>query len=175
MKLARVFMVAAMFFVLGGEVAFAAPGDVVLKRSGNAEKTYPPATFPHWAHSIRFRCYVCHPATFKMVKFKLQKGALKEDRQPLFSSATGLSPGKGDASGAEGVDEEIGKKEKPKKKAKASKKASKEASKESAVADDSTTRKNKMHGPTKCGRCHNGKVAFNVEFRACARCHVPKK
>ena len=24
-----------------------------------------------------------------------------------------------------------------------------------------------------CGKCHNGKVAFNVEFQNCARCHIP--
>ena len=24
-----------------------------------------------------------------------------------------------------------------------------------------------------CGKCHNGKVAFNVEFQNCARCHKP--
>ncbi len=24
-----------------------------------------------------------------------------------------------------------------------------------------------------CGKCHNGEVAFNVEFQNCARCHMP--
>lgn len=23
-----------------------------------------------------------------------------------------------------------------------------------------------------CGKCHNGKIAFNVEFQTCGRCHV---
>lgn len=31
----------------------------------------------------------------------------------------------------------------------------------------------KMNKGEFCGKCHNGKVAFNVEFQNCARCHVP--
>lgn len=31
----------------------------------------------------------------------------------------------------------------------------------------------KMNKGEFCGKCHNGKVAFNVEFQNCARCHRP--
>ncbi len=44
----------------------AVEGDVVFQRKGAADKDTPPAQFPHWAHRIRFKCYVCHDAIFKM-------------------------------------------------------------------------------------------------------------
>lgn len=31
----------------------------------------------------------------------------------------------------------------------------------------------RMHGPEACGMCHKGEPAFVVDFRTCARCHVP--
>ncbi len=30
-----------------------------------------------------------------------------------------------------------------------------------------------MHETSACGRCHNGRVAFNVELQSCNRCHRP--
>jgi c(7)-type cytochrome triheme protein len=52
-------------------VALAGPGravegDIVFKRTGDTDKDTPAAVFPHWAHRIRFRCYVCHDAIFQM-------------------------------------------------------------------------------------------------------------
>lgn len=44
----------------------AVEGDIVFQRKGGAEKETPAALFPHWAHRIRFRCYVCHDAIFQM-------------------------------------------------------------------------------------------------------------
>ncbi|HSB77676.1 MAG TPA: cytochrome c3 family protein [Candidatus Methylomirabilis sp.] len=43
----------------------AVEGDIVFKRKG-AEGGIPPAIFPHWKHRIRFKCYACHDAIFKM-------------------------------------------------------------------------------------------------------------
>jgi c(7)-type cytochrome triheme protein len=50
-------------FVAPGE---AVEGDIVFQRKGAADKDTPPAQFPHWAHRIRFKCYVCHEAIFQM-------------------------------------------------------------------------------------------------------------
>lgn len=52
------------FGVLTG-VAWGADGDVVFSKT-SADRETPPAVFPHWSHRIRYRCYVCHPALFKM-------------------------------------------------------------------------------------------------------------
>jgi c(7)-type cytochrome triheme protein len=41
--------------------ATAQEGLVVLKRAPAGPTEPPPATFPHWIHRIRYRCYVCHP------------------------------------------------------------------------------------------------------------------
>lgn len=61
-------------WVLGGSlllVVLAGPGravegDIVFKRKGDADKDTPAAVFPHWAHRIRFKCYVCHDQIFQM-------------------------------------------------------------------------------------------------------------
>ena len=45
--------------------ALAVEGDVVMKRK-EAGGGIPPALFPHWIHRIRYRCYACHDALFKM-------------------------------------------------------------------------------------------------------------
>lgn len=44
----------------------AVEGDIVFQRKGGGERELPPAVFPHWVHRIRFKCYVCHDAIFKM-------------------------------------------------------------------------------------------------------------
>lgn len=46
-------------------VALAVEGDVVFKRSGGPGNN-PLAVFPHWAHRVRYKCYACHPAPFRM-------------------------------------------------------------------------------------------------------------
>lgn len=42
---------------------------MIFKRKGTgpgASVEIPPATFPHWIHRIRFKCYACHPQIFPM-------------------------------------------------------------------------------------------------------------
>jgi c(7)-type cytochrome triheme protein len=46
-------------------VALAVEGDVVFKRS-SGHGGNPPAVFPHWVHRVRYKCYACHPAPFRM-------------------------------------------------------------------------------------------------------------
>ncbi len=87
--------------------ALAVEGDVVFKRQEGAPGT-PPATFPHWVHRIRYKCYACHPAVFEM-----KAGA-------------------------------------------------------NAITMDAI-REGKF-----CGACHNGKIAWEVGFDTCNRCHVEK-
>lgn len=45
--------------------ALAVEGDVVLSRKGGTGGV-PLAVFPHWFHRIRYKCYACHDAIFKM-------------------------------------------------------------------------------------------------------------
>ncbi len=45
--------------------ALAVEGDIVFKREGGEGGT-PLAVFPHWFHRIRYKCYACHDAIFKM-------------------------------------------------------------------------------------------------------------
>lgn len=35
-------------------------GDIVFKRKEAGTQDVPPAVFPHFAHRMQFRCYVCH-------------------------------------------------------------------------------------------------------------------
>ncbi|MFQ5773638.1 MAG: cytochrome c3 family protein [Kiloniellaceae bacterium] len=56
---------------LGATAGWSAYGDIVFEREGDGSATagpagVPPATFPHWVHRIRYRCYVCHPKIFEM-------------------------------------------------------------------------------------------------------------
>ncbi|MGE5302545.1 MAG: c(7)-type cytochrome triheme domain-containing protein, partial [Alphaproteobacteria bacterium] len=51
-----------VFFV---GAALAVEGDIVFKRLGGEGGT-PAATFPHWFHRIRYKCYACHPTPFEM-------------------------------------------------------------------------------------------------------------
>jgi len=87
--------------------ALAVEGDMVFKRQEGAAGT-PPATFPHWFHRIRYKCYACHPGVFEM-----KAGA-------------------------------------------------------NAITMDAI-REGKF-----CGACHNGKIAWEVSFDTCNRCHVEK-
>lgn len=66
MRLAALLVVAALLLVALGGPGVAVEGDVVFQRKGGGEKDTPPALFPHWAHRIRFKCYVCHDAIFQM-------------------------------------------------------------------------------------------------------------
>lgn len=137
-----VLVLAATGTVLGAS----GPGEVVLRREDNGQGTYAPATFPHWVHIIRYRCYACHPALFKMTEMELTKGSLKEDRPPFWNTAEALA-------------------------------ADEAGEAEETAADAPKTPEDlqrAMHGPEGCGLCHKGDgPAFNVEFKACARCHVP--
>ena len=47
-------------------LAAAVEGDIVFQRKAGSDQSTPPAQFPHWAHRIRFKCYVCHDAIFQM-------------------------------------------------------------------------------------------------------------
>ena len=40
-------------------------GDIVFQPEDEARGTRP-AVFPHWVHRVRYKCYACHPAVFKM-------------------------------------------------------------------------------------------------------------
>ena len=55
----------AVLLGLAGATGFAVEGDIVFKRKGAPGGTAP-AVFPHWVHRIRYKCYACHPALFKM-------------------------------------------------------------------------------------------------------------
>ncbi len=52
----------AVFLV---SAALAVDGDIGFKREGG-DGGVPVATFPHWFHRIRYKCYACHPAVFEM-------------------------------------------------------------------------------------------------------------
>jgi c(7)-type cytochrome triheme protein len=41
-------------------------GDVKFSRKDSVAMEIPPAIFPHLPHWIKFKCYVCHDAIFKM-------------------------------------------------------------------------------------------------------------
>ena len=54
-------------------VASAKPvaGDVRFKRMTKGEEDFPPATFSHWVHRVKFKCYVCHN---KKLGFEMKAG-----------------------------------------------------------------------------------------------------
>ncbi len=105
--MSRVFVVvlALAAVVASGAAAAAVDGDITFHRPADADKSTPPAVFPHWVHRIRFKCYVCHDAIFQM-----------------------------------------------------------KAGSNHVTMDD-------IRAGKFCGTCHNGKVAFDVGFETCARCH----
>jgi len=35
-------------------------GDVVFVRKTKGDEDFPPATFSHWKHRAKFKCFVCH-------------------------------------------------------------------------------------------------------------------
>lgn len=49
-------------------------GDVTFKRMTKGEEDFPPATFSHWVHRVKFKCYVCHNKT---VGFEMKAGRAK--------------------------------------------------------------------------------------------------
>jgi len=106
-KAAATCLVLAGLTLAGGGAVYGAYGDLVFERQGApaGAASIKPAIFPHWVHRARFRCYVCHPAIFKM---------------------------------------ELG---------------------SSEITMD------KIRKGEFCGACHNGRVAFAVEFQSCDRCH----
>jgi len=189
MKLHRVFLLIAIFLVFSADAGLSAPGDIPLKR--DTESTaYKAAVFPHWVHVIRYRCYNCHPTPFKMVKFKLEKGSLKQDRGPYRA--------KGKKEETESIPDTAkndGKKKAPATNADAGKlnlpavpviavekvgealektppPENKPVKPEPITnAADATEEKVVMHGEQACGMCHDGKTAFLVEFKSCGKCH----
>ena len=61
------YVLAALLPLFLAGPAFARHGDIQMTRKGDyATKSYPPATFPHWAHRMQFKCYVCHDSIFHM-------------------------------------------------------------------------------------------------------------
>lgn len=64
MRKLRLLLIGVLLGVAAG-VAVAVEGDVVFKRKGGEGGT-PAATFPHWIHRIRYKCYACHDSLFKM-------------------------------------------------------------------------------------------------------------
>jgi c(7)-type cytochrome triheme protein len=54
--------------ILFAGTAAAVQGDVVQKRKPGADAGLPESVFPHWIHRIRYRCYACHDALFKMAR-----------------------------------------------------------------------------------------------------------
>ncbi len=64
MKCLKVLLIGLSLGV-AAELAGAVEGDVVFQRKGGEGGT-PPATFPHWVHRIRYKCYACHDSIFKM-------------------------------------------------------------------------------------------------------------
>lgn len=41
-------------------------GDIAFTRKTAGADEIPPAIFPHWAHRMQFKCFVCHDAIFQM-------------------------------------------------------------------------------------------------------------
>lgn len=168
MSIVRVLAVAVAFLVFGSGVSATDPGDVLMERpEGKAEQTYPAATFPHWVHSIRYRCFACHPAVFSMTTFETKKGTLKQDRAPFVAPKDGTKA----TPRNEGKPDEAAKKNE----GEASEKETKDGTPAEPAKQTATTREKIMHGRQGCGLCHDGKTAFNVEFQVCSRCHVPSE
>ncbi len=65
MRLAVVVIAAGLVLAAFAGPGMAVEGDIIFQRK-SADKSTPPAQFPHWAHRIRFKCYVCHDAIFQM-------------------------------------------------------------------------------------------------------------
>jgi len=174
MKLHRVLLLVGAFLMFGADVGLSAPGDVTVRRTGNSE-AYKAAVFPHWIHEIRYRCYACHPAPFKMVKFKMQRGILKQDRGPYKEPDKGAKAQEKPSGEKAAVQEEAAPKadstEQPAPPAVpvAAVEPAGEAVKEAA---DSPGKNEVMHGEQACGLCHNGELAFKVEFKTCRKCHL---
>lgn len=70
------YLTALLLWLLGAflAAAMAAPvtGDVVFERKTKGDAEFAPATFPHWVHRSKYKCYVCHNDT---VGFKMQAGS----------------------------------------------------------------------------------------------------
>jgi c(7)-type cytochrome triheme protein len=60
---AAVLLVSLMQYGVAEEPEY---GDIVFSRKTSDADEIPPAVFPHWAHRINFKCYVCHDSIFQM-------------------------------------------------------------------------------------------------------------
>jgi c(7)-type cytochrome triheme protein len=58
----------ALLSVLLSTTVLAAPGDMVIPRSGDDQSagSMPASIFPHWVHRVRYRCDACHTDIFEM-------------------------------------------------------------------------------------------------------------
>lgn len=67
-------LIAVVMLCAAGGSAWAAAvlGDVTFVRKTTGEEDFPPATFSHWNHRVKFKCYVCHN---KKVGFEMKAGA----------------------------------------------------------------------------------------------------
>lgn len=91
--------------VLSAASAHAEFGDIAFARKTPGTADIPAAVFPHFAHRMQFKCYVCHEDIFVM------KAGANE------ITMDGIQDGKF------------------------------------------------------CGKCHDGKTAFQATFNTCPRCH----
>lgn len=65
MRALAAFVLALVLAALPPTAVLAVEGDIVFSRKAGEGGT-PPATFPHWVHRIRYKCYACHPDLFAM-------------------------------------------------------------------------------------------------------------
>lgn len=65
-----------VMLVLLASSAMAAPvvGDVLFTRDAKVKDSdeFPPATFSHWLHRVKFKCFVCHS---KEIGFEMKAGS----------------------------------------------------------------------------------------------------
>ncbi len=64
MKSLRLLLIGTSLLIAAA-AALAVEGDIVFIRQIEPGGTSP-AVFPHWIHRIRYKCYACHDAVFRM-------------------------------------------------------------------------------------------------------------
>ena len=73
------FVLCALLALLASTAASAAPapvvGDVLFVRDAKVTDgdEFPPATFSHWLHRVKFKCFVCHS---KEIGFEMKAGSV---------------------------------------------------------------------------------------------------
>ena len=61
-----------LFTLASAAIAKPVTGDVTFERKTKGEEDFPPATFSHWLHRVKFKCYVCHN---EKVGFEMKAGS----------------------------------------------------------------------------------------------------